>query len=55
VTLKLGLKLGLKPNSSAKTEFKTEPKTELRFQTEVNLNNPVLNRTCALHLDRQLC
>jgi len=30
--LKFGLKLGLKPNL----------KTAIRFQTEVNLNNPVL-------------
>ena len=39
--------------NSAKTEFKTELKSELFFYTEVNLANPVFNRTCAIHLDRQ--
>jgi len=43
--LKFGLKLSLKLNSSAKTEFKTK----------LNQNNPVLNQTCKMHLDRPSC
>jgi len=35
----------LKPIASAKTEFQTKVETELWFQTEVNPNNPVWNRT----------
>jgi len=45
VTLKFGLKLGLKLIASAKTEFQTKLETELWFQTKVNLNNPIWNRT----------
>ena len=52
--LKFGLKLGLTELFHLKSE-KTKVNTELWFQTEVNLNNPVLNQTCTMHLDRQFC
>jgi len=50
--LKFGLKISLEPNSYTKTDFNTKLKTERQFHTKVYLNNPVLNRTCTMHLDR---
>ena len=34
------------------TEFSTEHKPKVLFQTEVHLNNRVLNKTYSMHLDR---
>jgi len=56
VTLKFIFKFSLKPITNSKTEFKTiEVKTEIQFWTEVDLNNPVLKQTYAIHLDTLLC
>jgi len=56
VTLKFIFKFSFKPITNSKTEFKTiEVKTEIQFWTEVDLNNPVLKQTYAIHLDRLLC
>jgi len=49
VTIKFSFKPSLKPDAFAKTTVITK----LRFQTKVNLNNPVLNLLSVMHRDRR--